>query len=89
MDGGDRCNPDLTRLATQSDELQLEVMTFLKSKYVDFDGWLDKTGSLHKRYDQLNAAMSSTSQLIQNEVGTLKLFMSDTNCCLFELVLTL
>lgn len=69
IDGGERCLPDLALLAAQSDELKLEISTFLKSKYSDFDSWLDKTSVLHKRYEQLNVTLNSTSQLVHAEVS--------------------
>lgn len=69
MDGGERCDADLAKLSTQSDELKLEIMTFLKGKYADFDVWLDKTSVLHRRYEQLNTILNSTSQLVNSEVS--------------------
>ncbi|XP_067941918.1 centromere/kinetochore protein zw10 homolog [Watersipora subatra] len=68
LDGGERCTANLDQLSTQSDELRLDVMTFLKSKYEDFDAWLDKTSSLFKRHEQLHTSMRSTSQLIQSQL---------------------
>ena len=68
IDDGPRCTPDLDKLTAQSDELKLEIMTFLKSKYADFDAWLDKTCVLYKRWEQLNNQLTSTSTMVQNEV---------------------
>ena len=68
IDDGPRCTPDLDKLTAQSDELKLEIMTFLKSKYADFDAWLDKTCVLYKRWEQLNNQLTSTSTMVQSEV---------------------
>ncbi|KAF6024758.1 ZW10 [Bugula neritina] len=66
----ERCSPNLSEISSKSDELRVDVMEFLRSRYEDFDSRLDETSMLHKRWEQLSSTFDSTRTLIQDEIDS-------------------
>lgn len=58
----------MNKLTAQTDELKVQVHTFLKSKLVDFDCFADRTSSLYSKAEELNRLLQSTTTLIKYEV---------------------